>query len=113
MHRCIAYIVCYVQFVQLIFYFNAHPRMAVLTATVLKAMDNILHFLMIFASLFLGLAFLVHWMLGEYIASFGTLSGAISAQGRMIFGEFIYADGAEHLQGPMLFMYWVYAITFM
>eukprot|EP00418_Pyrodinium_bahamense_P051201 CAMPEP_0179185436 /NCGR_PEP_ID=MMETSP0796-20121207/91952_1 /TAXON_ID=73915 /ORGANISM="Pyrodinium bahamense, Strain pbaha01" /LENGTH=218 /DNA_ID=CAMNT_0020889393 /DNA_START=208 /DNA_END=859 /DNA_ORIENTATION=- len=32
-HRVVAYMVCYIQFLQLIFYFNAHPKMAVLTAT--------------------------------------------------------------------------------
>eukprot|EP00971_Amphidinium_carterae_P220294 4373217-Amphidinium_carterae.4 len=36
-HRCAAYIVIYIQFLQLIFYFSAHPKMAVLTETVAKA----------------------------------------------------------------------------
>merc|ERR1719160_3055 len=31
----------------------------------------------------------------------------------MIFGEFIYAEGAEKLHGSMSVMYWLYAFTFM
>ena len=31
----------------------------------------------------------------------------------MIFGEFIYADGASELSGVMMFIYWLYAFTFM
>ena len=38
---------------------------------------------------------------------------ACSAQVRMLFGEFIYADGVEVLSGTALMMYWLYAISFM
>jgi len=112
-HRIAAYIVCYIQFVQLIFYMNAHPKMAVLTATLWRAFDNMLHFLMLFSILFLMLAYMAHWMLGGDIDIFSTFGGTISAQGRMIYGEFIYASGAEDLNGIMMVMYWFYAFTFM
>mmetsp|Transcript_19642 Transcript_19642/g.45756 ORF Transcript_19642/g.45756 Transcript_19642/m.45756 type:complete len:913 (+) Transcript_19642:146-2884(+) len=112
-HRCAAYLVVYVQFLQLIFYFSAHPKMAVLTSTINKAMGNIVHFLMLFFILFFMLAFMAHWMLGEHITVFGTYGDTISAQGRMIFGEFIYADGADELHGIYVVMYWLYAFTFM
>merc|ERR1719408_348166 len=41
------------------------------------------------------------------------MGNAIEAQGRMIFGEFIYASGEEELHGVMIIMYWLYAFTFM
>merc|ERR1740123_1718689 len=111
--QCIvATLVTYLQFLQMIFYFNAHPKMATLTSTVNKAMSNTLHFLLMFAILFLKLAFMAHWLLGGKIPVFRTFGGAISAQGRMLFGEFIYAGGADRLNAAGTAMYWLYAFTF-
>mmetsp|Transcript_85476 Transcript_85476/g.161039 ORF Transcript_85476/g.161039 Transcript_85476/m.161039 type:complete len:1006 (+) Transcript_85476:73-3090(+) len=112
-HRVVANIVLYVQFLQLIFYFSVHPKMAMLTDTIGKALTNIVHFLILFATLFFMLAFMAHWQLGEFITNFATFGDTVSAQGRMIFGEFIYASGAERLHGVMMFMYWLYAFTFL
>mmetsp|Transcript_49377 Transcript_49377/g.115461 ORF Transcript_49377/g.115461 Transcript_49377/m.115461 type:complete len:905 (-) Transcript_49377:40-2754(-) len=112
-HRCAAYIVLYVQFVQLIFYFSLHPKMAVLTDTIFKAFWNILHFLALFTILFLMLAFMAHWMLGEHITEFGTFGKTLETQAQMIYGEFIYAEEAEYLYDSHVVMYWLYAITFM
>mmetsp|Transcript_10421 Transcript_10421/g.23564 ORF Transcript_10421/g.23564 Transcript_10421/m.23564 type:complete len:922 (-) Transcript_10421:93-2858(-) len=112
-HRCAAYIVIYIQFLQLIFYFSAHPKMAVLTETVAKAMGNIIHFLMLFGILFVMLAFMAHWMLGEHLTVYGTYGDTVAAQGRMIYGEFIYANEADELHGVYVAMYWLYAFTFM
>jgi len=112
-HRICAYVVCYFQFLQFIFYCSAHPKMGVLTSTIIKAFEGLINFLLLFSIIFMFLAFLAHWMLGSYIKEFGTMGDAISAQARMTFGEFIYAGGAEDLHGVMMLMYWVYAFTFM
>eukprot|EP00931_Biecheleriopsis_adriatica_P027109 TRINITY_DN16357_c0_g1_i4.p1 TRINITY_DN16357_c0_g1~~TRINITY_DN16357_c0_g1_i4.p1 ORF type:complete len:854 (+),score=141.78 TRINITY_DN16357_c0_g1_i4:42-2603(+) len=112
-HRVVSYSVCYVQFLQLVFYFNAHPRMAMLTSTVQKGLTNMIHFALLFGTLFLMLAFMSHWLLGGAIRSFETFGGAVETQTRMLFGEFIYVDGAEGLLGGLLILYWLYAVTFM
>mmetsp|Transcript_17844 Transcript_17844/g.32328 ORF Transcript_17844/g.32328 Transcript_17844/m.32328 type:complete len:794 (-) Transcript_17844:100-2481(-) len=112
-HRCAAYVVIYMQFLQLIFYFSAHPKMGVLTATVSRAMTNIIHFLLLFGLLFLMLAFMAHWMLADHIPEFATFGDTVAAQSRMIYGEFIYASGADDLHGLYVVMYWLYASTFM
>jgi len=111
--RIVAYIVCYIQFLQLIFYFNAHPKMGVLTATVYRALDQTFHFLLLFSVLFLMLGFMAHWMLGEILEEFGSFNEALISQSRMVFGEFIQASRAPELQGSMKAMYWIYAATFM
>jgi hypothetical protein len=111
--RIAAYMVLYVQFLQLIFYMSAHPKLGVLTSTMGKALPHIVHFLMIFSTLFFMLAFMAHWMLGYNIPEFGTYGDTIRAQGRMLFGEFIYIDGAEELTTGYSAMYWIYAATFM
>jgi len=112
-HRISANLVLYLQFWQLMLYLSAHPRMAMLTDTVFKACWNILHFLCLFMVLFCMMAFMAHWQLGEFIRDFTTYGAAISTQARMIYGEFIYVDGAGNLEGTMLFMYWLYAFTFL
>jgi len=78
-----------------------------------KALHNMMHFFFVFAILFLMLAFMANFLLGGRIHLFGTFGEACSAQVRMLFGEFIYADGVEVLSGTALVMYWLYAISFM
>lgn len=111
-HRVIGYLVIYSQFLQFIFYMNAHPKMAVLTATVAGALNNLMHFMFLFIILFFMLAFMAHWMLGEYIKEFGTYGNALLSQMQMFFGEFIKAEHTDELHGVMLLMYWIYAWTF-
>ena len=112
-HRIAAYAVLYIQFLQMVLAFNVHPRVAMLTSTVSKALYNMMHFFFVFAVLFLMLAFMANFLLGGRIHIFGTFGSACSAQVRMLFGEFIYADGVEVLSGSALVMYWLYAISFM
>jgi len=111
--RVAANIVVYMQFWQMMLYFSAHPKMAMLTDTISKALTNIIHFLVLFMVIFTMMSFMAHWQLGEYILDFATYGDTVSAQGRMIFGEFIYANGARELHGVMMFMYWMYAFTFL
>jgi len=92
---------------------NAHPKMAVLTSTVAKCMNNLVHFALLFLVILMMLAFMAHWMLGDYIREFGSYDTAMYSQMRMFFGEFIKADDADDLHGIKLAMYWVYAWTFM
>merc|ERR1740121_1092788 len=87
--------------------------MALLTQTIYKAGNNIIHFMMLFSTLFVMLAFMAHWILGTQIPAFGTFGDALSSQGRMLFGEFIYAPGAENLHTTDMILYWSYAFTFM
>ncbi|CAE7942203.1 pkd2, partial [Symbiodinium sp. KB8] len=112
-HRLASYIMLYVQFLQAVLYFSAHPRVAMLTRTVKKALWNMVHFFVVFAILFLMLAFMAHFLLGGTVHLFGTFPAACATQVRMLFGEFIFVDGAEKLSGSMSAMYWVYAASFM
>ena len=112
-HRVAAYVVLYVQFLQMVLAFTVHPRVAMLTSTVQKALYNMMHFFFVFAILFLMLAFMANFLLGGRIHIFGTFGSACSSQVRMLFGEFIYADGVEVLSGTALVMYWLYAVSFM
>ncbi|CAE7708978.1 pkd2, partial [Symbiodinium pilosum] len=112
-HRVASYVLMYFQFLQMVLYFNAHPRVAMLTKTVKGALLNMLHFFLVFTILFLMLAFMAHFLLGGQIQLFGTFGGSCETQVRMLFGEFIFVDGAENLSGLSLAMYWLYAASFM
>eukprot|EP00429_Kryptoperidinium_foliaceum_P065095 CAMPEP_0176071528 /NCGR_PEP_ID=MMETSP0120_2-20121206/35726_1 /TAXON_ID=160619 /ORGANISM="Kryptoperidinium foliaceum, Strain CCMP 1326" /LENGTH=938 /DNA_ID=CAMNT_0017405185 /DNA_START=33 /DNA_END=2849 /DNA_ORIENTATION=- len=112
-HRIAIYIILYIQFAQLIAYFAVHPRLAMLTSTIAGALDHMFHFFMLFAVITLMLAFMASWMLGGDVHAFQTFGEAVASQGKMLFGEWIYADNADDLHGWMVAMYWLYAITFM
>lgn len=113
-HYVVAYIVIYVQFIQLIMYFNVHPRMALLTNTIMNGIDHMAHFLLLFAILFCFLAFMAHWMFGPDLDIFQTFPQTISEQVRILFGEYLVAgEGMRNLYGPMFGIYVLYFITFM
>merc|ERR1740129_246999 len=108
-----AYVVLYIQFLQLILYMSAHPKLGVLTETIRKALVHLLHFFFLFGAIFASLAFVAFWMLGEQLRPFQSFGNSMETQARMMFGEFIYADGAHHLSDSFTAMYWVYACSFM
>merc|ERR1719359_1207753 len=113
-HYIGAYCVIYVQFIQLIMYFNVHPRMALLTNTIKSGIDHMLHFLLLFAILFCFLAFMAHWMFGPDLDIFQTFPQTISEQVRILFGEYLVAgEGMKSLTGTIFGIYILYFITFM
>merc|ERR1719326_2460177 len=110
--KATAYIVLYVQFIQIVFYFNAHPRMAVLYRTVMQAMSEMIHFLLLFAALFVFLAYLAYFQFGDQVNEYSTFPGALISQVKMVFGEFIYVEISNNLEGSQFYLYWIYVITF-
>jgi len=108
----LAYLVSYFQFVQMIFYMSAHPKMAVLTETIHGAASHLIHFFLSTGVLFLMLGFMAHWMLGAHLEEFSSFGIAIRTQIQMLLGEFIYIKGATLLAQDVNIMYWIYAVTF-
>ncbi|CAE8609279.1 unnamed protein product [Polarella glacialis] len=53
------------------------------------------------------------WMLGERLRGVRTMENTMMTQLQMLIGEFIRADGSEHLNGELNVMYWIYASTFL
>ena len=43
----------------------------------------------------------------KYIQDFGTVPNAMTTKSEMHYGEFIYSDGTEHLQGVVIGMCWL------
>jgi hypothetical protein len=112
-HRVTAYLILYGQFLQLIFYFNAHPKMALLTSTVKHAMGNLVHFCVLFMLFYCALGFMGFWMLGDSLEGFETLGSSMLTELQMLCGEFIRHHDEDTLNGTQLFMYWLWACTFL
>lgn len=114
--RSTAFLVLYALFLQCILYFNAHPRMAILTATLEKAFSDMAHFLTLFMFLFAFLAFLAYFQFGDQVDEYKSFSDAFESQVLMIFGEFLYTSNAgDRLSPPsqQYTFYWIYAGTFL
>lgn len=111
-HRVTAYVILYAQFLQLIFYFNAHPKIALLTSTVWDAMGNLIHFFILFALFYGALGFMGFWMLGDSLDGFESFGSSLIVELQMLCGEFIKHDHTDSLNGTQLFMYWFWAGTF-
>merc|ERR1711972_241730 len=75
---------------QLVFYLGAHPRIDLLCATVSKIINGLIHYAIIFMSLFFLLGYYAHWMFaGSLPGAFGTFQNAMLKQAEMLVG---YAD---------------------
>ncbi|CAD7959243.1 unnamed protein product, partial [Amoebophrya sp. A120] len=112
LYRKVAFAVTLVSFLQMIQYLNVHPRVATLTSTILKSIDEMAHFFIVFAILFVVMAFIGHWQFASMLpADFGTFGRAVEWQFRMIIGDFPF-DGWIELDTTQQLMYWLYLILF-
>lgn len=106
-----AYITCYLIFIQGLLYMNSHPRVAVLTQTLIKACDDIVHFIMLFLLIFLTFAFIGHWSFAPVAPGFETLLVACLTQFQMLVGEFPW-DSMRGLAATDFMLLQVYTLLF-
>jgi hypothetical protein len=111
--RSISFVLLYLQYLQLIFYFNAHPRMAILYQTMVKCFQDMAHFLFLFSVLFFFLSYMAYFQFGDLLPGHATFLKSSISQFRMIFGEFIYDEEADALTSSQYLLYWAYSGTFM
>lgn len=90
--KTIAYFLIILSIWRLITYMSVHPRIAVLSHTVLAAGNHIYHFLIIFSFVFFALTFLACWSFGPDKDLFSTLPNAAFTQVQMILGEFPFEE---------------------
>eukprot|EP00403_Amphidinium_massartii_P024999 CAMPEP_0178391464 /NCGR_PEP_ID=MMETSP0689_2-20121128/11178_1 /TAXON_ID=160604 /ORGANISM="Amphidinium massartii, Strain CS-259" /LENGTH=1125 /DNA_ID=CAMNT_0020012011 /DNA_START=11 /DNA_END=3385 /DNA_ORIENTATION=- len=111
--RCIAYVICYLQFIQLILYFNAHPKVAMLTATLHRSYPQLEPFVFVFSCVVLFLGFMAHWMLGADVVEFKTIVESLVSVVKMLYGEFLTPDGLDEIHAEMEIIFYIYALTFL
>mmetsp|Transcript_23437 Transcript_23437/g.54597 ORF Transcript_23437/g.54597 Transcript_23437/m.54597 type:complete len:1028 (-) Transcript_23437:67-3150(-) len=112
-HRIAIFAVCYAQFLQLIFYFAAHPRLALLTSTIGYGADTMVHFAGLFISIFLFLAFMGHWMLGGDLEPLRDFYHTLTYMVNMFYGDELLPEGTDKLPVAMQVMAWIFGITFL
>jgi len=111
--KVLTYWLLYGTYIQLIFYFNAHPRMATLYQTMVKCFQDMAHFLFLFSVLFFFLSYMAYFQFGDLLPGHATFLKSSISQFRMIFGEFIYDEEADALTSSQYLLYWAYSGTFM
>eukprot|EP00927_Polykrikos_kofoidii_P019973 TRINITY_DN19397_c0_g1_i1.p1 TRINITY_DN19397_c0_g1~~TRINITY_DN19397_c0_g1_i1.p1 ORF type:complete len:951 (+),score=136.76 TRINITY_DN19397_c0_g1_i1:59-2911(+) len=109
----ILFITVLIQGVQALIYFHAHPRTAVLSATMQRAMERLCYLAVLFVPFFFFLAFLAFWMFGFRLVTFANFGQALTSQLRMLYGDFLRAPGVPGLGDADAAMYWIHAVVFL
>jgi hypothetical protein len=105
------YFVFMMFFFQLMVYFNAHPRVAILAQTVKNGIDDVFHFFILFGFMFSVLAYLGHWMFGAQVEGFETFIQAGVRQFEMVVGEFPW-DNLNGLNSVMTILFYAYFLVY-
>mmetsp|Transcript_2098 Transcript_2098/g.5131 ORF Transcript_2098/g.5131 Transcript_2098/m.5131 type:complete len:847 (-) Transcript_2098:33-2573(-) len=106
------FVMCYMEFILAIMLLAKHPRMAVLSQTVVKASDGALHFAMIFVALFVLLGVVAHWQLASVAPQYGSFGRTLEETGTVLLSSSDSID-KDSLHGSLRPIYWIYTITFM
>lgn len=107
---CVAVVL---QLVQLTIYFHQHPRTAVLSATMQRSLERLCYLAVLFVPFFFFLAFVAFWMFGFELSAFANFGQAMTSQLRMLYGDFLRAEGVPALSQADATMYWIHAVLFL
>jgi hypothetical protein len=111
---CGFYVVASFQLVQLAVYFHeAHPKMAVVTCTMRRALSGLLHVAVLLLFCYIFFAFALHWIFGRSLKKSETFAQAMRSQLQMIYGEYIRLPGVASLDADAATFYWIYAVIFL
>eukprot|EP00391_Amoebophrya_sp_Ameob2_P004195 CAMPEP_0179009944 /NCGR_PEP_ID=MMETSP0795-20121207/16540_1 /TAXON_ID=88552 /ORGANISM="Amoebophrya sp., Strain Ameob2" /LENGTH=1054 /DNA_ID=CAMNT_0020705171 /DNA_START=173 /DNA_END=3337 /DNA_ORIENTATION=- len=75
--------------------FSAQPRLGLVTNTIWKAASDILHFLIVFGSVFATFAVIGTLLFGTYVPEYSSISRGLISCWRMVAGDFDYAQLKE------------------
>lgn len=95
---------------------RSHPKMTAVFGAVERGFGDLCHIIVVFVSYFIVLAYAAHMFFGANLNLYSTFSGALSAQLRWLFGQFLVGDEAvmavQHLSSQRLGLFWIYATFF-
>lgn len=74
-------------FLRLIVYFSVHPRMGILVETFKYCAFDMMHFVVVFLSVYLVTGFLAYWMFSGKRSDYGTFAQTLYTQFAMFVGE--------------------------
>uniref|UniRef100_A0A0G4IDD9 Polycystin cation channel PKD1/PKD2 domain-containing protein n=1 Tax=Chromera velia CCMP2878 TaxID=1169474 RepID=A0A0G4IDD9_9ALVE len=76
--------------VRICMYLSVHPRIAILVDTVKTSLDDLFHFFITFAGLYLLFAFMAFYSYGDVIKEFASFGQACYTQFRMVLGDWAF-----------------------
>ncbi|CAD7949535.1 unnamed protein product [Amoebophrya sp. A120] len=83
-----SYLYVLISLVRLFKGFSAQPRLGVVTNTIINAAVDILHFLVVFSSVFFAYALAGVIVFGRHLQEFATLDVSLTTCWRLVFGDF-------------------------
>lgn len=90
--KIFAYVLVFMCLLRLIQYMEVHPRVDLIARTVKAAAGDMFHFFLIFALIFLALAWLAHWSFGPDKIMFSSLMTSANTCFQMLIGEYPFED---------------------
>mmetsp|Transcript_75638 Transcript_75638/g.179728 ORF Transcript_75638/g.179728 Transcript_75638/m.179728 type:complete len:658 (-) Transcript_75638:115-2088(-) len=96
--RWMAFSLVAVCFVRLIMYMSVHPRVDVISQTLMHAANDTFHFIMVFLLVFFLMAWLAQWSFGDQKEKFSTFTLSLNTCFQMLIGEYPFEH--ERTEGP-------------
>merc|ERR550514_1194194 len=90
--------------------FSAQPRLAVVTSTLVSASVDLMHFLLVFVSVFASFAVSGTVLFGKTMDDFATLPRAMNACFRMALGDFDWGDLSRNGRFEAGIYFWIFQI---
>jgi len=84
--------VIFISLVRTICYMSVHPRIGVLSNTMVRSFDSVFHFLIVFFTIFFVLVWLACWTIGPANDMFSSWGSAMVQCFQMLTGEFDFQD---------------------
>jgi len=82
--------------------FEANPRLKVVTATLAESYKDIVHFLVVFITVFLSFAIIAHVLFGGDLVEFYTIATAVNTGFFVLMGEFAWYVEIQNYSRPTL-----------
>jgi len=90
--KLLAYLLVFMCLLRLIQYMEVHPRVDLISRTVMTASGDMFHFFLIFLIFFAILAWLAHWSFGPDKVMFSTFRISANTCFQMLIGEYPFED---------------------
>lgn len=90
--------------------FAAQPRLGVVTSTITESASDILHFLIVFASVFFGYALAGVVVFGRKMPEFCDIGTSMTTCWKMVFGDFDWQRAQRVASGETVFFFWTFTV---
>jgi len=90
--------------------FEASPRLAVMTITLRRATSDIIHFFVVFGSIYITFAFGAYFLVGHQLYQWSTLGLAMNSSFRTLMGDFDFLEMVDIAPFSVTVWFWLYMV---